>query len=87
MEMTTDSASDSTTGSTADSTTDATVSGTQTPASSVDPDALLNIDPRLSTDQVEVENEETRLSICLAVHIETVPLLGPSGAQNNRKGS
>jgi hypothetical protein len=47
MEMTTDSASDSTTGSTADSTTDATMSGTQTPASSVDSDALLNIDPRL----------------------------------------
>ena len=46
----TDSASDSTTDSTADSTTDIIMSGTQTPASSVDSDALLNIDPRLLTD-------------------------------------
>jgi hypothetical protein len=84
MEMTTDSASDSTTGSTADSTTDATMLGTQTPASSVDSNALLNIDPRLLTDQVEIENE-ARLSTCLAVRTETVPLLGPSGTQTTEK--
>jgi hypothetical protein len=77
----TDSTSDSTTDSTADSTTDIIMSGTQTPASSVNSDTLLNIDPRLLTDQVEVENEEARLITCLAVCTETVPLSGPVGAQ------
>ena len=42
-----DLAMDSTTDSTIDSMADVTMSGTQTPASSVDSDVLLNIDPRL----------------------------------------
>jgi hypothetical protein len=57
IKMTTDSLLDSTTDSTVDLTTDITMSGTQTPASSVDSDILLRIDPRLLTGQVEVGND------------------------------
>lgn len=40
--------------STTDSATDVTMSGIQNPASSVGSDALLDIDPRLLTDQTEI---------------------------------
>lgn len=64
---------DLTTDSTTDSTTDVTMSGPQTPVSSVDSDVLLSIDPRLLTDQVEVEkSEEARTGTCLAVRAKIV---------------
>jgi hypothetical protein len=38
------------------------MSGYQTPASFVDADPILHIDPRLLTDQVEVKNGSARFS-------------------------
>lgn len=46
---------------TTDAATDVTMSGTQTPASSVDSDILLRIDPRLLTGEVEVEERERKI--------------------------